>query len=84
MYLSKFSYDLERNIISKVAKSLRLDATKETDRAKIFQREEVKRLVNVFNNPETGGIPDEGDFGYEYMRVVLNYAIMKNRKVGGE
>ena len=89
MYISKFSYDIERNLIEKIAKDMKnsqgksLKPTIKEDRELIFKHPQIAKLVEIFNNEETGGIPDVGDFGYEYMRVILNYAIRKNREIGG-
>ena len=86
MYISKFSYDIERNLIEKIAKDMKnsqgksLKPTIKEDRELIFKHPQIAKLVEIFNS---NGIPDVGDFGYEYMRVILNYAIRKNREIGG-
>ena len=57
-----------------------LKPTIKEDRELIFKHPQIAKLVEIFNS---NGIPDIGNFGYEYMRVILNYAIRKNREIGG-
>lgn len=81
-YKSKFYYDLHRNLVPKIARRLSIVDYKDADSLKIIlQQEEIKRLSEHFDNSVEKRV-DREDFVYKYMRIVLNYAIRKNR--GGE
>ena len=82
IYISKFAYDLERNVIDRVAKKYSLKSTDFNQRAKLLQKPEIRRLTDIFNNEDIGGVPDEMDFAYKYTRLILNYAVRKNRETG--
>ncbi|RDY23795.1 type III-A CRISPR-associated protein Cas10/Csm1 [Romboutsia maritimum] len=70
MYISKFTYDISRNLVPKIANIYNLDINKKEDKEKLYQKSEIRRLVECF---------EDIDFLYRYMNVVLNYAVRKNR-----
>ncbi|SHH49125.1 hypothetical protein SAMN02744040_02139 [Tepidibacter thalassicus DSM 15285] len=76
LYISKFNYDIYRNLIPKIANKLGIKNYKK-DEEIIFKQEEISKLKKYFDN-----IPDENSFIYKYMKIALNYAVRKNR--GGE
>lgn len=80
MFVSKFNYDIHRNLVPRIAEKLGIkDYKNQRELNRILKEEEIARLKEHFDNEELGSIPDESDFVYKFMRVVLNYAVRKNR-----
>lgn len=81
-YMSKLNYDIQRNLVPRVAAKLNILNYKSKENLnRITSEEEVKKLVDIYIKGDLF-IPSSNDFVYKYMRLVLNYVVRKNR--GGE
>ncbi|MGF6907606.1 type III-A CRISPR-associated protein Cas10/Csm1 [Fusobacterium sp. PH5-44] len=75
-YISDFTYDIGRNLIPKIAKEY--EGQPEEKNRKAIDDERVATLMKYFGTESLNGIGKK--FLGEYMNVVLNYAVRKNRK----
>lgn len=68
-YLSDFSYDIGRNLVSKIK-----------DKGKVpLEDERIAKLNDYFGIESVFGDKNKQEFLSNYMRVVLNYVVRKNR-----
>lgn len=83
-YISDFTYDIGRNIVPQLEKKYKnMNYSKEEMTEKIKNEDIIERLTDYFS---IEAIFDEKksykkDFIKNYMRVVLNYVVRKNREV---
>ena len=68
-YLSDFSYDVGRNLASKLKNKVKNP----------LEDERIARLNDYFGIESVFGDKSKQEFLSNYMRVVLNYVIRKNR-----
>lgn len=79
MYLSKFDYDINRNLIPKVAANYNYNLSNKEDKHKVLERNEVRRISEHFANLDIEELKNNDSFLYNYMKICLNYAVRKNR-----
>lgn len=79
MYLSKFTYDINRNLIPKVAANYNYNLNNKEDKNKVLERNEVRRISEHFSNLDIEELKNNNSFLYNYMKICLNYAVRKNR-----
>lgn len=73
-YLSDFSYDIGRNLVSKLKNKVKNP----------LEDERIARLNDYFGVESVFGDRSKQEFLSNYMRVVLNYVIRKNRGENNE
>ena len=73
-YLSDFSYDISRNLVPKIKNKVKIP----------LEDERIAKLNDYFGIESVFGDKSKQEFLSNYMRVVLNYVIRKNRGESNE
>lgn len=80
-YISSFYYDTGRNLLELIIKEYKAKGKKEEEAKKeALKDKRFTELEKYFGWND--GNKKEKDFAKKYMRMILNYVIRKNRKVG--